>query len=54
MIIVMHYFFKGTITIAGAGDNDAARHCALFTIRESEINNTELENAKDIDIVMPM
>ena len=54
MIIVMLYFFKGTITIAGAGDNDAARHCALFTICESEINNTEIENVKDIDIVMPM
>ena len=57
---------KGTITIAGAGDNAAARqadkrdkgvvfkNCALFTNCISEINNTQVDNAKDIDIVMPM
>ena len=54
---------KGTITIAGAGDNAAARqadkrdkgvvfkNCALFTNCISEINNTQVDNAKDIDIV---
>ena len=57
---------KGTITIAGAGDNAAARkaderdkgvvfkNCAPFTNCISEINNTQVDNAKDIDIVMPM
>ena len=57
---------KGTITIAGAGDGAADRHaderdkgvafknCAPFTNCISEINNTQVDNAKDIDIVMPM
>ena len=57
---------KGTITIAGAGDNAAARqadernkgvvfkHFAPFTNCIGEINNTQVDNAKDIDIVMPM
>ena len=61
-----HILVKGTITIAGAGDNAAARqaderdkrvvfkNCAPFTNCISEINNTSVENAKDIDIVMPM
>ena len=57
---------KGRITIAGAGDNAAARqtderdksvafkNCAPFTNCISEINNTQVDNAKDIDIVMPI
>ena len=57
---------KGRITIAGAGDDAAARqaderdkgvafkNCAPFTNYVSEINNTQVDNAKDIDIVMPM
>ena len=57
---------KGTITITGAGDNAAARQaderdkgvvfksCAPFTNCISKINNTQVDNAKDIDIVMPM
>ena len=57
---------KGTITIAGAGANEAARqadernkvvifkNCAPFTNCISEINNTQIDNAKDIDIAMPM
>ena len=57
---------KGTITIAGAGDDAAARqaderdngvifkNCAPFTNCISEINNTQVDNAKDIDIVMSM
>ena len=57
---------KGTITITGAGADAAARqvderdkgvifkNCALFTSCISEINNTQVDNAKDIDIVMPM
>ena len=56
---------KGTITIRGAGA-DAARqvderdkgvvfkNCAPFTNCISEINNTQVDNAKDIDIVMPL
>ena len=61
-----YIFVKGTKTIAGAGDNAAARqadervkgvifkNCAPFTNCISEINNTQVDNAKDIDIVMPM
>ena len=57
---------KRKITITGAGDDAAARqaderdkgvafkNCSPFTNYISEINNTEVENAKDIDIVMPM
>ena len=57
---------KGKITIAGAGVDAAARqadeknkgvafkNCAPFTNCISEINNTQIDNAKDIDIVMPM
>ena len=57
---------KGTITIAGAGDNDAARraderdkgvtfkNCAPFTKYISRIINTDIDNAQVIDIVMPM
>ena len=57
---------KGTITITGAGDDAAARHaderdeevtfknCAPFTKCINRINNTGIDNAHDIDIVMPM
>ena len=57
---------NGRITIAGAGVDTAARQaderdkgvafksCAPFTNCMSEINNTQIDNAKDIDIVMPM
>ena len=54
---------KGTISInnttAGAAANNTNKkvifkNCALFTNCISEINNTQVDNAKDIDIVMPM
>ena len=57
---------NGRITITGAGYDPAARqadekdkgvafkNCAPFTKCISIINNTEIDNAKDIDIVMPM
>ena len=57
---------KGTITIAGAGNDDAAKQAderhkgvtfknyAPFTKCISRINNTDIDNAQDIDIVMPM
>ena len=57
---------NGRITITGAGADAAARqaderdkdvtfkNCALFIKCISRINNTEIDNAKDIDIVMPM
>ena len=53
---------KGKIPITGAEDGVADReaderefkNCAPFTNCISEINNTQIDNAKDIDIVMPM
>ena len=55
---------KGTISVnitaaAGAAVNNDDRKvifkkCAPFTNCISEINNTQVDNAKDIDIVMPM
>ena len=57
---------KGTTTIVCAGADAAARkedernkgvickNWAWFINCKSEINNIEIDNAKDIDIVMPM
>ena len=57
---------KEKITITGEGADAAARqaderdkgvvftNCAPFTICISEINNTQIDNCKDIDIIMPM
>ena len=60
-----YIFVQRKITITGAGDNAAARQtdkrdkgvafnkCAPFINYISEINNTQIDNAKDIDIVIP-
>ena len=57
---------KGRITITGAGADAAERqaderdkgavfkNCAAFINCKTEINNTEIDNVKDIDIVMSM
>ena len=55
---------KGTISVNSTAAQDAAanntnkkvifKNCAPFTNCISEINNTQIDNAKDIDIVMPM
>ena len=57
---------KGKITITGRGADATARqanerdkgvefkNCAPFTNCINEINNTKVDNAKDIDIVMPI
>ena len=57
---------KGTITITGKGANAAAeraderdkgvtfKNCAPFTKCISRINNIDIDNAHNIDIVMPM
>ena len=56
---------KGTITVNNTAAADAAaanntnkkvifKNCASFTNCISEINNTQVDNAKDLDIVMPM
>ena len=52
-----------TITVANTAAGAAAannikniiiKNCAPFTNCISEINNTQIDHAKDIDIVMPM
>ena len=57
---------KGTITITGDGDDDASKrldkrnkgvifkNCTPFTKCMSRINNTDIDIAQDIDIVMPI
>ena len=55
---------KGTITVNNTAADGAAanninkkvifKNCAPFTNCISEINNTQVDNSKDIDIVMPM
>ena len=62
----IYILVKGTITITGAGNDDAAKRldernkgvifkdCAPFTKCISRINNKDIDNAQDIDIVMPM
>ena len=57
---------KGTITITGVENDNATKqadkrgkgvtfkNCAPFTKCISRINNTDIDNAHDIDIVMPM
>ena len=61
-----YILLKGKIAITGARDDATARQaderdkgvafksCALFTKCISQINNTQIDNAKDIDIVMRM
>ena len=57
---------KGTVTITGTGNDDVTKqadekdkgitfkNCAPFTKCVSRINNIDIDNAEDIDIVMPM
>ena len=52
-----YILFKATVT--GAEANDAnkkiiVKYCASFTDCISEINNTQVDNAEEIDVVMSM
>ena len=59
-----HVHVRGTITVnntaaegAAANNNNKKlifKNCAPFTNCISEINNTDLDNAKDLDIVIPV
>ena len=65
---MIHILVKGTITVNNTAAQGAAaannnnnnnkklifKNCAPLTSCISEINNTQLDNAKDIDIVMPI
>ena len=62
----VYILVQGTITITGAGNDDTAKraderdkgvafkNCAPFTKCIRRINNTDIDNAQDKDIVMPM
>ena len=64
--VIIDILVNGTITITGAGNDDAARqaderekgvtikNCPSFTKCISKINNRDIDNAHDVDIVMPM
>ena len=66
LIIVMHIFVSGNITITVVGADDVVRqvdernkgvilkNCAPFTDCVSEINNIHIDNVKHIDVVMPI
>ena len=61
-----YVLLKGTITITVVGNDDATKrvderdkgltfkNCAPFTKCISRINNTDIDKAQDIDIVVPM
>ena len=59
-----YVLFKGNIAVNNTAAEGAAanntnkkvifKNCAPFTDCISKINNTQVDNAKDIDIVMPM
>ena len=55
--ILMSGFITTAALAAGRGDNNihvVFRNCAPVTNCISEINNTQIHMAKDIDLVMPM
>ena len=64
--IDVYILVSGTITIIGAGDNDNARrleernkketytNCVPFTDCISIRNNTQIDYAKELDVVMPI
>ena len=46
---------KGTISVTNSTDAEIIfKNFAPFTDSISEINNTQTDNAKDIDVVMPI
>ena len=43
---------KGTISVVNTADAEVIfKNCALFTDWISEISNTQIDNARDIDVV---
>ena len=62
----VYILVSGTTSVVGAVTNNAAtatdrnnkqaifKNCAPFTDCITEINNTQVDNAKDLDVVMPM
>ena len=62
MIIVIHIYWQVELTVQNTGEvanpnntrNIILKNCTPFTDCISEANNTQIDNAKEIDIVMPM
>ena len=50
-----HILAKGTISVTNSTDAEIIfKNFAPFTDSISEINNTQIDNARDIDVVMPI
>ena len=62
----VYILLKGTITVTGVEADTATRladkrdkqvtlkNCASFTDCISEVNNTQVDNAEDLDVVLPI
>ena len=62
----VYILIKGTIAIAGSGADEAIiqadkkdkdvilKNCIPFTVSIKEIDNTKVDNVKNMDVVMPM
>ena len=62
MIIVIYIYWQVELTVRNTGEvanpnntrNIILKNCTTFTDCISEANNAQIDNAKEIDIVMPM
>ena len=45
---------QNTAAVNNVGEKEIFKNSASFTNCKTEINNTEVDNAKDIDIAIPM
>ena len=50
----VYMLVTGTITVPSTRKNIIIKNCAPFTDCMSKINNTQIDNAKYIDMIMPM
>ena len=50
----MNYNNRTSTTTSSKPKKEVFKNCALFSDCISEINNTQIDNAKYIDVVMPM
>ena len=53
-ILVLGTVNTGTVANTNNTKNIIIKNCALFTDCISEINNTQIDNVKDFDIIIPM
>ena len=50
----VYMLVTGTITVSSTRKNIIIKNCAPFTDCMSKIDNTQIDNAKYIDMIMPM